>query len=96
MVVERVTFKVRKGREAEFERHQAEWDAALRRTRGFIGRVLMRNADDPLEYQAEIRWVSRAHRDRFAAAADRDAAALRQAAAALVEGTPASRLYEPV
>jgi len=96
MVVESVTYRVRPGREQEFEQHQAEWEPVLRRARGFITRSLMRNADDPLEYRAEVRWASRAYRDRFAAAEERDTAALRRKAAGLIDGTPAARLFEGV
>ena len=67
MVVDLVTFRVKNGRQTEFERHCEEWARLMRRSRGFVNQVLMRNLEDPTEYRAEVRWVSREYRDRFAA-----------------------------
>ena len=65
MIVDLVTFRVKSGKEQEFEAQQQEWAALMRRARGFINQVLMRNLENPSEYQAEVRWVNRDYRDRF-------------------------------
>jgi heme-degrading monooxygenase HmoA len=96
MVVDVVTYHVKKGKEKEFERHQEEWAGLMRRARGFIAQILLRNAEDPAEYHAEVRWVNRDYRDRFFAHEDRDSQALVQKSAAILEGPPAHRLLEPI
>lgn len=94
MIVDRVTFRIRHGKEQEFEAHQQEWIQLMRRSRGFINQVLLRSVEDPAEYHAEVRWVSKDYRDRFAAREDRDSKALAQKGAALLEGAPTHRLLE--
>ena len=96
MIVDLVTFRVKRGKQQEFEKHNEEWLRLMRRTRGFIGQVLMRNADDPSEYHAEVRWVSREYRDRFSAHEFAEGRSLAQQGAALLEGPPAHRLLEQV
>jgi len=92
MVVDQVTYRVRAGKEREFERLQDDWQGLMRRARGFITRTLMRNADDPAEYHAEARWVSREYRDRFAA--DPESDRLQKKGATVLEGPPVNRLLE--
>ena len=96
MVVEWVTFRVRQGKEQEFEVHHQEWIRRLRRTRGFIGETLLRSVDDPSEYHDEVRWVSRDYRDRFHSPDDREGRALAQKGHALFDGAPSTRLLEQV
>jgi heme-degrading monooxygenase HmoA len=96
MVVDLVTFRVKRGKQQEFERHNEEWVRLMRRSRGFIAQVLMRSADDPGEYHAEIRWVNRDYRDRFAAGDDLESKSLRQKSAAILDAAPAHRLLEYV
>jgi heme-degrading monooxygenase HmoA len=96
MVVDLVTFRVQRGKQQEFEIHNEDWVGLMRKARGFIAQVLMRSADDPTEYHAEIRWVNRDYRDRFAAHDDGESKALAQRAAALLEGPPTHRLVEYV
>lgn len=96
MIVDRVTFRVRSGREQEFEAQQQEWTKRMRRSRGFINLVMLRNLDDPSEYQAEVRWVNRDYCDRFAAQEDKESRALVQKSAAILEGPPSHRLLESV
>jgi len=96
MVVDLVSFRVKRGKEQEFERQNDEWLALMRRARGFIGQVLMRNAEDPAEYHAEVRWVSKEYRDRFATHEDASSKALLQRGAALLDGPPTHRLLEQV
>lgn len=93
MVVDHVTYRVRAGKEQEFESLQEDWLRLLRGARGFITRTLMRNAEDAVEYHAEVRWVSKEYRDRFAARQDSDR--LQEKGAAVLEGPPAHRLLEP-
>lgn len=96
MVVDLVTFRVKRGKQQEFERHNEDWVRLMRRARGFITQVLMRSADDPAEYHAEVRWVNRDYRDRFAAHDDKESKALFQRSAAILETAPAHRLLEYV
>lgn len=96
MVVDLVTYRVKRGKEREFERHHEDWARLMRRSRGFVARVLMRNAEDPAEYRAEVRWVSKEYRDRFNALDDGDAKALLKASAGILEGPPTHSLLEPV
>jgi heme-degrading monooxygenase HmoA len=92
MVVDHVTYRVRAGKEQDFEKLQDDWQRLLRRARGFITRILMRNAEDPVEYHAEVRWVSREYRDRFAAQKDSDR--LQEKGASVLEGSPVHSLLE--
>jgi heme-degrading monooxygenase HmoA len=96
MVVEQVTFRVRRGSEAEFEKDRQALHAALRRAQGFVALAWYRGAENAAEYVAAIRWASRDYRDRFAASDDPETVALRQRAAARLEGPPAARLLEPI
>jgi heme-degrading monooxygenase HmoA len=96
MVVDLVTFRVKRGKQQEFEKHSEEWLGALRRTRGFIAQVLMRSTEDPTEYHAEVRWVNRDYRDRFSAQEDGGVKALAQKSSALLEEPPVHRLLEYV
>jgi heme-degrading monooxygenase HmoA len=96
MVVDLVTFRVKSGRQADFERHCEDWARLLRRSRGFIGQVLLRNVEDPTEYRAEVRWVSREYRDRFAGRQDAETQALLKASATLLESAPGRTLLEAV
>ncbi len=96
MIVEQITFRVRRGAQHEFERHVAEWTALMRRSRGFVTQILMRNANEPTEYRAEVRWVSREYRDRFSAHDDSEARALAERGAAALEGAPTHGLFEVV
>jgi heme-degrading monooxygenase HmoA len=95
MVVDLVTYRIKKGRQQEFEKHLEEWLRLMRRSRGFIGQVLLRSADDPSEYYAEVRWVNRDYRDRFSAQDDGAVKSLAQQRATLLESPPAHRLLEP-
>ena len=96
MIVDLVTFRVKSGKEQEFEAQQQEWAALMRRARGFINQVLMRNLENPSEYQAEVRWVNRDYRDRFSAQEDRDSKTLAQKRAAILDGPPSHRLLESI
>lgn len=96
MVVDLVTFRVKRGKQQEFESHNEDWVRLMRRARGFIAQILMRSADDPTEYHAEVRWVNRDYRDLFDAHDDRDSKDLAQRAAALLDGPPTHRLVEYV
>lgn len=96
MIVEVVTFRVRQGREQEFETHHQDWVRMLRRTRGFIGQTMMRSLSEPSEYQSEIRWVSRDYRDRFGAQPDAERDTLTRKGTAILEGPPTARLLETV
>ncbi len=96
MVIDAITFKVRSGKEREFERHSENWTRVMRRSRGFISQVLMRNADDATEYRAEVRWTHRDYRDRFNAHEEREANSLMQAGADLLERPPERVLLEIV
>lgn len=94
MVVELVTFRIKRGKEQAFERHRDEWLRLLRRSKGFVTQILMRNADDPSEYRAEVRWVNKEYRDRFNAHKDGEARTLATESAAILEGPPAHALFE--
>lgn len=96
MIVDLVTFRVRSGKEQEFELQQQEWLNLMRRSRGFISQVMLRNLDDPSEYHAEVRWVNKDYRDRFSAHDDKESKALAQKSTALLESPPAHRLLEMV
>ncbi len=94
MIVDLVTFRVKSGKEDEFEAQQQEWITQLRRSRGFINQVLLRSLDNPSEYHAELRWVNRDYRDRFSAHEDRESRTLVQKRSALLDGPPSNRLLE--
>ena len=94
MVVELVTFRIKRGKEQAFERHLDEWLRLLRRSKGFVAQILMRNADDPAEYRAEIRWVNKEYRDRFNAPQNAETRSLVTESAAILEGPPAHALFE--
>lgn len=96
MVIDVMTFKVKRGREREFERHSDDWTRLMRRSRGFISQVLMRNADDVTEYRAEVRWTHRDYRDRFNAHEEPEASSLMKAGAELLERPPTRVLLEVV
>lgn len=96
MIVDQVTFRVKNGREQEFEAQQQEWTALMRRARGFINQVLLRSLENPAEYHAEVRWVNRDYRDRFSAQEDRESKALAQKRSAILEGPPSHRLLESI
>jgi hypothetical protein len=64
VIVEIVTYRVRRGREEEFEKHQEERTRRLRRAGGFVALRLLRNAEGGGEYRAEVRWAGRDYRDR--------------------------------
>ena len=96
MVIDLITFKVKQGKEREFERRHEDWVRLLRRSRGFISEVLMRNVDQAAEYRAEVRWTSRDYRDRFSAHEEREAALLAQSGAAPLDGPAARTLLEIV
>ncbi len=95
MVVEIVTYRVRRGKEEEFEKHQEDRTRRLRRARGFMALRLLRNAEGPGEYQAEIRWASRDLRDR-ALAAGGPAEAAGDALDTILESPPNRRLFEEI
>jgi len=96
MIVDLITFRVRSGKEQEFEVHQQEWVKLMRRSRGFINQVVLRSLDDPAEYHAEVRWVNRDYRDRFSAHEDRESKSLVQQGSAILDGPPTHRLLEYV
>lgn len=96
MIVDQVTFRVKSGKEQEFEAQQQEWTALMRRARGFINQVLLRSLENPAEYHAEVRWVNRDYRDRFSAQEDRESKALAQKRSAILEGPPSHRLLESI
>jgi heme-degrading monooxygenase HmoA len=96
MIVDQVTFRVKSGREQEFEAQQQEWTALMRRARGFINQVLLRSLENPAEYHAEVRWVNREYRDRFSAEEDRENKALAQKRSVLLDGPPSHRLLESI
>jgi len=96
MILDLVTFRVRTGKEQEFETMCQESLRLLRKSKGFISQVVLRSLEDPAEYQAEVRWVSKDYRDRFTARSDGDAATLQQKGAAILERAPSHRLLEPV
>jgi len=96
MIVDLVTYRVRTGKEQEFEALSQDALRLLRKSKGFISQILMKSLEDPAEYHAEMRWVSRDYRDRFTARDDGDAATLKQKSASILEQAPAHRLLEPV
>jgi len=96
MIVDLVTFRVRRGKEQEFERHAEEWIRQMRRSRGFITQSLMRGAEDPSEYRATIRWVNREYRDRFNGQETGEAKALVKRASTILESPPVHCLLEQV
>ena len=96
MVIDLITFRVRRGREREFEDQQATLLRLMRRSGGFIAQVLMRSADDPTEYRAEVRWVSRDYRDRFNAHGDPEVRGAMERSAALFDAPPTYALLEIV
>jgi len=96
MIVDQVTFRVKSGKEQEFESQQQEWIALMRRARGFISQVLLRSLENSAEYHAEVRWVNRDYRDRFNAQDDRENKALAQKRSALLDGAPSHSLLEPI
>ena len=96
MIVDLVTYRVRNGKEQEFEAQQQEWTRLMRRSRGFIGQVMLKSVDEPGEYHAEVRWVNKDYRDRFSAHEDKESQALLQKSASILEGPPAHRLLESV
>ena len=91
-----VTFRVKNGKEQEFEALQQDAVKLMRRSRGYISQVMLRSLEDPSEYHAEVRCVSKEYRDRFTARADSDTNALLQRGASIFEKAPAHRLLEPV
>ena len=96
MIVDLVTFRVRSGKDQEFEAQQQEWIKLMRRSRGFITQVTLRSLEDPAEYLAEVRWVNKDYRDRFSAHEDKESKALVQKSASILEGSPLHRLLESV
>ena len=96
MIVDLVMFRVRRGKEEEFEQQQQEWLKLMRRTRGFITQVTFRSVEDPCEYHAEVRWVNKDYRDRFKEHEDKDSKALAQKGSAILEGPPVHRVLESV
>jgi heme-degrading monooxygenase HmoA len=94
MIIELVSFRVKADRIPEFERHNEEWVKLMRRSRGFVTHALMRSLDRPDEFTSEVRWVNRDYRDRFHTADDAERQALRQKAADILDGPPASVLLE--
>jgi heme-degrading monooxygenase HmoA len=96
MIVDLVTFRVRSGKEQEFEALSQDALKLMRRSKGFISQVVLKSLEDPAEYHAEVRWVSKDYRDRFSARNDGDAGALKQRGASILEQAPAHRLLEPV
>lgn len=96
MIVDQVTFRVKSGKEQEFETQQQEWIALMRRARGFINQVLLRSLENPAEYHADVRWVNRDYRDLFAAQDDRENRALAQKRSSLLDGAPSHSLLESI
>jgi len=96
MIVELVAFRIKRGKQQEFEQHCEEWLRLLRRSRGFIGQILMRNAEDPTDYRAEVRWVNKDYRDRFNGPEDAEARSFLTRAAGILEGPPTHSLLEYV
>ncbi len=68
----------------------------MRRSRGFISQVMLRSLEDPTEYHAECRWVSKDYHDRFSVREDKESRALVQKSASILEGPPVHRLLEHV
>jgi len=96
MIVDLVTFRLKNGKEQEFETLNQDALKLMRKSRGFISQVMLRSLEDPAEYHAEVRWVSKEYRDRFIARSDSDTTALSQRGASILESAPAHRLLEPV
>ena len=96
MIVELVAFRIKRGKQHEFEQHCEEWLRLLRRSRGFIGQILMRNAEDATDYRAEIRWVNKEYRDRFKSHADAEAPSFLTKTEGILEGPPTHSLLEYV
>ena len=96
MIVDMVTFRVRSGKDQEFEAHHQEWIKLMQRSRGFISQVMLRNLEEPSEYVAEIRWVNKDYRDRFSAQTDKESKTLAQKGASILEAAPLHRLLESV
>jgi heme-degrading monooxygenase HmoA len=96
VVVEWTIYRVREGMGGEFEARAEERLGVLKRARGFITQSLMRNADDPGEYRAEIRWVSREYRDRFLARHEADGKAFDEKLSKLLDAPATHCLLEPV
>jgi heme-degrading monooxygenase HmoA len=96
MIVDLVTFRVRNGKEQEFEALHQENLRLMRRSRGFINQIMLRSLDDPLEYHAEIRWVSKDYLDRFSSQEGGASGPIQQKGSSVLEGPPTHRLLEPV
>ena len=94
MIVDLVTFRVRKDKLQEFQKHTDDRLKLLRGSRGFISHVLMRNVEDPTEFRAEVRWVNREYRDRFETGEDAESRALTQKGTAILESPPTHCLLE--
>ena len=63
-------FRLRMGRESEFERAygpSGEWALLFRRSDGYLGTELLRRSDDPGQYLTLDRWTSRAAYEAFRA-----------------------------
>jgi len=95
VVVEIVTFRVRRGREEEFEKHQEERTRRLRRARGFVAMRVLRSAEGDGGYQAEVRWAGRDYRDR-AIAPGGPADAAGDLVDTILEGPPNRHLFEEI
>ena len=96
MIVDMVIFRVKGGKDQEFEAHHQEWARLMRRSRGFINQVMLRNLEEPAEYVAEIRWVNKDYRDRFSAHEDQESKTLAQKSSSILEAAPLHRLLESV
>jgi len=96
MIVDLVNFRVRSGKDQEFEALHQEWIKLMRGSRGFINQVMLRSVEEPGEFFAEIRWVNKDYRDRFSAHEDKESKALGQKSASILEGPPVHRLLESV
>ena len=94
MIIEQTTYRLRAGKSAEFEKRSQERLQSLRRARGFVTQIVMRNADDPAEYRMELRWANREYRDRYQAQEESLGRGPHQAIAALLEGPPVRSLFE--
>jgi heme-degrading monooxygenase HmoA len=63
-------FRIRKGREREFERaygQSGEWTRLFQQGEGYLGTELLQRSDDPREYLALDRWASGAAYEAFRA-----------------------------
>jgi heme-degrading monooxygenase HmoA len=96
MIVDLVTFRVRSGKDQEFEALHQEWTRLMRKSRGFINQLMLRSLEEPCEYIAEVRWVNKDYRDRFSVHEDKDTKTLAQKSASILEGPPLHRLLESV